>query len=1257
MPVTHIVDVIRPADLLQLRVEFRGVDIVRPDPSRPAFAQAVTDDTRMIVHFAFQHAHEQAVFEKAKTPTLEPDPKNPTAPTPTSPEPGALGAVAGFAPARASRVVFKIPRNDAVPLDIGGILTAMRRLAVAVAAAAAPEAPYTDPVGHGIPITLAGGLVAMTYADRVVIQKATVAQTRAFAQQDDVVSREARFAVLRQIAAKPVSLASTSKDFLDRLGEAGLEIGKPFRPKVVPLDPTRLNRYSSAPADDETAIEAPYRLVISPNAWARFAHALEPVEGAAGHVELWHTRLAYARSYDVVDEDAGDRRVIRALWARDREALSPSEWKKNDIDGQGEALGTPALADDLPFRGSLNRSDRHRLVRQTSEVWRVGGMPIEPLPVRADKLHLSALGGWLDLHGLWDTRGYSGLLAGQNKRTTRPLLSILRWDHIAPQGRDQFVRVMYPGYLYPFGHRATLVKITERKIRPASQPRASLFQRMFIVLSETTRTYRAHPDREGEPRDFPFTSVALHPIVTPDIDDPATTTRGPDSWFWPKVGGTEFVWDVATTDQASVAATTRGPLIWVNEAFSGAAELAALDTAYNASPLRVFDFGGQPIDFAPPTGGGDARVEAKRVLLRGEAQPGTSTPHMTSADVVLPAAKRLTGLDTVPIAYEEHYRQGTTDAAIGVWAALLTNELPASGGYADLRYGPGGPQFDARMPSVPALEFGPAPTVPGAPATETTKVGSDRGGGFLQPSLPLRALSTEKGPVGDLAQATSAAFNPKDALAGALPRLFGLVSLSDLIPDGLFESMPAVVTETIDAVTQLVADLEEIVQRIQEVRDAATAAARTAADTALTAVEDVQARVGRILGREVAPEDIPAELLSILAAFRAGRAALESALPEAKPILRNRLAALDAAIDTALGAADFVARLQEIIDLIPAPGKDLKFRFDWTPPLKNWPEADPILVFNDPRFVIAIEGRIPAAGAPQFEVLAELRDFLLDLLPGASLLKVPFEHISFRASSSGKTEVDVVLGELEFQGALSFINDIKDLIPLDGFSDPPFMEVSTEGIKAGFSLALPTLAIGVFSLSNISLGADVHVPFLGSIVSVGFNFCTREKPFVLSVCFLGGGGFFGLRISPDRVELVELSLEAGAYLSVDLGVASGSISAAIGVYIRMEGDDALISGFFRLRGEVDVLGLISASIELAMSLDYYPKTGKVIGRASITVEVEVLIFSGSVTIEAERQFAGSNGDPAFRDAYVLDDGTHALWDDYLDAFATEEVAQ
>ena len=66
---------------------------------------------------------------------------------------------------------------------------------------------------------------------------------------------------------------------------------------------------------------------------------------------------------------------------------------------------------------------------------------------------LTALGGWLDSRVLFETLPDGGL-------------TIEEWKHRAALGRDHEVKVVYAGFLLPFGHRASLVKITERKFAP-----------------------------------------------------------------------------------------------------------------------------------------------------------------------------------------------------------------------------------------------------------------------------------------------------------------------------------------------------------------------------------------------------------------------------------------------------------------------------------------------------------------------------------------------------------------------------------------------------------------------------------------------------------------------------------------------------------------------------------------------------------------------------------------------------------------------
>jgi hypothetical protein len=97
-------------------------------------------------------------------------------------------------------------------------------------------------------------------------------------------------------------------------------------------------------------------------------------------------------------------------------------------------------------------------------------------------------------------------------------------------------------------------------------------------------------------------------------------------------------------------------------------------------------------------------------------------------------------------------------------------------------------------------------------------------------------------------------------------------------------------------------------------------------------------------------------------------------------------------------------------------------------------------------------------------------------------------------------------------------------------------------------------------------------------------------------------------------------------------------------------------GYFQARGEADILGIISLVIELYLSLTYEFATGKCTGRAKITVEIEILCFSTSVSISCEKKFGGGNADPTFVDLLgpYNDPVTNDLlrpWDEYCAAFA------
>jgi hypothetical protein len=320
--------------------------------------------------------------------------------------------------------------------------------------------------------------------------------------------------------------------------------------------------------------------------------------------------------------------------------------------------------------------------------------------------------------------------------------------------------------------------------------------------------------------------------------------------------------------------------------------------------------------------------------------------------------------------------------------------------------------------------------------------------------------------------------------------------------------------------------------------------------------------------------------------------------------------------------------------------------FTWAPHLK----ADPLNIFQPGDQFLSVSATIhlPLDGSsPSFGITGTLGKFTLSLF---NVIGVAFGGLTFTAKSDQKPDVTAGDVKVGFLGPLAFVNDLASIIPNGGFNDPPYLDVEPDSIEAGFTVEIPSIGVGILSLQNISLGAAVTVPFIGTDPArLRFNFCSRENPFLLTVSLFGGGGFFAIGVGLDGLDTLEASFEFGGNFSLDLGVASGGVYVMAGIYFKVQKgppDDALLTGYLQMGGSLDVLGIISISVEFYMGLTYESTGGhsKVYGDATLTVSVSVLFFSASVSLSVHREFAGS--DPTFRDEI-----NPVAWQDYLDAFA------
>ena len=328
------------------------------------------------------------------------------------------------------------------------------------------------------------------------------------------------------------------------------------------------------------------------------------------------------------------------------------------------------------------------------------------------------------------------------------------------------------------------------------------------------------------------------------------------------------------------------------------------------------------------------------------------------------------------------------------------------------------------------------------------------------------------------------------------------------------------------------------------------------------------------------------------------------------------------------------------------PPTALDTKLTWLPAV----QADPAGFFQPnagAKLAITAEIYTPISNPAQttYTIHGELDDFTLVLFgSAATFIAISFTSFTFDAKTGAKTSVNPQISAVTFEGPLSFISDLEQLLSsLDG----PSIDVTSAGIEASYTLALPDVTLGVFSLSNLSLSGAVNIPFDGSPVRVRFAFCSQDNPFLLTIYIFGGGGFFALAIGADGIEQIQVSLEFGAAISINLGVASGGVSIMAGIYFSLQTvptEQVQLTGFLRADGNLSVLGIISMSMEFYLGLTYLDP-GQAYGTATVTVSISVLFFSASVSATMTKTFGGGS-DPDFAQAISAAD-----WDTYCEAFA------
>ncbi|MFI0898487.1 hypothetical protein [Streptomyces sp. NPDC020983] len=854
-----------------------------------------------------------------------------------------------------------------------------------------------------------------------------------------------------------------------------------------------------------------------------------------------------------------------------------------------------------------------------------------------------------------------------------------RWDHRASLGRDAKVRVERLGRLWPFGHTAVLLETAERVVDDGV---AGLRLTTELRITEPVRSF---PD-DGSPaaRAFPFTSVEVLTRSVTGLADNWQQFARPPSSIQPLIDQRDQLQNTQLADAEARVAATHYP--------RSADELFASGYPESGDVARLAEI--------QPTIDQDAQALQDDAQARSEVpvQPPPPPPEFEDPDHPPPDP---------PPPPEPDPRILSADAFARISAELQQLEAEASQCQARIsaRLAALAP-FVAQEGNVDGLAALGDPDAAAALALRAQIAALQQQIDELSTPLPLLmvpSLPDENGdpqPVNFQVRCTGTLGD----VCFAVP----LVFVDDLVvSDGGAETYrafddPELATRVRDWLSQSNVDLtvELPGNRIDLIRDPAprTTDVRTVNALHLDGRHENREFRPVLTGFDIEiPElrallpDLPVSTSAVFSpSFTDGEPtdaaiALEPPISADFGVRAERGGGLIAptfdadvvsrtfgpADQRALpGTADVLAAFQDmrllgipLSSLLPAdtsPPEIVQVMADGKPPgvRMSWQDlhlkSSGILVAHQaphdpPRAdttTVSLTAEITPDGTG---TRCEMSPFMLSVPGGSPILELSFSSLVFEQKGAAAPDLTMSGFGVTFCGPLDLLKQLESVVDLG--DSTPSLDVTPEGLTASYGLAVPSLpAMGVFSLQDIAVRVGVAIPFRGGSPAVDISFSTREDPFQLTVLSFGGGGYLQLTVDGSGLKRLEASLDFGASIGVDFGIVKAEVHALGGIRYVMQGNDVQLTGFIRLGGSVDILGLASVSIDLLVELTYDSAGNRLIGHASLVVEIDLTLYSDSVQLDSgEWVLAGDGGNaPAVAPG---GDAGQSDWKQYQEAYA------
>lgn len=250
--------------------------------------------------------------------------------------------------------------------------------------------------------------------------------------------------------------------------------------------------------------------------------------------------------------------------------------------------------------------------------------------------------------------------------------------------------------------------------------------------------------------------------------------------------------------------------------------------------------------------------------------------------------------------------------------------------------------------------------------------------------------------------------------------------------------------------------------------------------------------------------------------------------------------------------------------------------------------------------------------ASKSEIRCEINNF--DFVLPQDLVTLKFGSLVFMQKPGSPPNLEINGLKIQFNGELNLVQKLLEELPLG--NNKPTIRAATTGISANYNLALPSVNAGTFLMRNISFHCGVNIPFSQNPVTMSLGFGRRDNPFNLSVMMFGGGGYIDVEFGGEGLNRLEACMEFGGMAAVNFVIGSAEVHALGGIRFLTSGESISLDAFIRIGGSVEVLGIVSVSVELAVTLTYKEEKNCLLGRATLVIEVDLPLFSESVTIDS-----------------------------------------